>query len=125
VTHKTFHRYTVRAKRGTAQGLQDAQGRASRSAGANLRRYNEATLYKVSYLSDLVVLESLFFFASQLDSLSVIAGVLGPVSFQFSLFLGGQRIRIPKSLNPLILSPSVLLCISHSLHTIFFVWVSF
>ncbi|XP_020026412.1 tRNA endonuclease ANKZF1 isoform X1 [Castor canadensis] len=46
VTHKTFHRYTVRAKRGTAQGLQDAQGRASRSAGANLRRYNEATLYK-------------------------------------------------------------------------------
>ncbi|KAM5229358.1 tRNA endonuclease ANKZF1 isoform 2-T2 [Ctenodactylus gundi] len=46
MTHKTFHRYTVRAKRGTAQGLRDAQGRPSRSAGANLRRYNEATLYK-------------------------------------------------------------------------------
>ncbi|XP_075807955.1 tRNA endonuclease ANKZF1 isoform X2 [Microtus pennsylvanicus] len=46
VTHKTFHRYTVRAKRGTAQGLQDAQGKASRSAGASLRRYNEAMLYK-------------------------------------------------------------------------------
>ncbi|XP_055473125.1 ankyrin repeat and zinc finger domain-containing protein 1 isoform X1 [Psammomys obesus] len=46
VAHKTFHRYTVRAKRGTAQGLQDAQGRPSRSAGANLRRYNEAMLYK-------------------------------------------------------------------------------
>ncbi|XP_017390711.1 ankyrin repeat and zinc finger domain-containing protein 1 isoform X3 [Cebus imitator] len=46
VTHKTFHRYTVRAKRGTAQGLRDAQGGASRSAGANLRRYNEATLCK-------------------------------------------------------------------------------
>ncbi|KAM6151897.1 tRNA endonuclease ANKZF1 isoform 1-T1 [Erethizon dorsatum] len=46
VTHKTFHRYTVRAKRGTAQGLRDAQGRPSRSAGANLRRYNEAALYK-------------------------------------------------------------------------------
>ncbi|XP_048200667.1 LOW QUALITY PROTEIN: ankyrin repeat and zinc finger domain-containing protein 1 [Perognathus longimembris pacificus] len=46
VTHKTFHRYTVRAKRGTAQGLQDARGRASRSAGASLRRYNEATLCK-------------------------------------------------------------------------------
>ncbi|XP_013375305.1 PREDICTED: ankyrin repeat and zinc finger domain-containing protein 1 isoform X2 [Chinchilla lanigera] len=46
VTHKTFHRYTVRAKRGTAQGLRDAQGRPSCSAGANLRRYNEATLYK-------------------------------------------------------------------------------
>ncbi|XP_054334598.1 tRNA endonuclease ANKZF1 isoform X7 [Pongo pygmaeus] len=46
VTHKTFHRYTVRAKRGTAQGLRDARGGPSRSAGANLRRYNEATLYK-------------------------------------------------------------------------------
>ncbi|XP_041593249.1 ankyrin repeat and zinc finger domain-containing protein 1 isoform X2 [Vulpes lagopus] len=46
VTHKTFHRYTVRAKRGTAQGIRDARGGASRSAGANLRRYNEATLYK-------------------------------------------------------------------------------
>ncbi|XP_036028672.1 ankyrin repeat and zinc finger domain-containing protein 1 isoform X4 [Onychomys torridus] len=46
VTHKTFHRYTVRAKRGTAQGLRDAQGRPSRSAGASLRRYNEAMLYK-------------------------------------------------------------------------------
>nr|XP_040123808.1 ankyrin repeat and zinc finger domain-containing protein 1 isoform X7 [Ictidomys tridecemlineatus] len=43
--HKTFHRYTVRAKRGTAQGLRDAQGGPTRSAGANLRRYNEATLY--------------------------------------------------------------------------------
>uniref|UniRef100_A0A2R9AQV1 tRNA endonuclease ANKZF1 n=1 Tax=Pan paniscus TaxID=9597 RepID=A0A2R9AQV1_PANPA len=46
VTHKTFHRYTVRAKRGTAQGLRDARGGPSRSAGANLRRYSEATLYK-------------------------------------------------------------------------------
>ncbi|XP_027797871.2 tRNA endonuclease ANKZF1 isoform X2 [Marmota flaviventris] len=45
VIHKTFHRYTVRAKRGTAQGLRDAQGGPTRSAGANLRRYNEATLY--------------------------------------------------------------------------------
>ncbi|XP_017512061.3 tRNA endonuclease ANKZF1 [Manis javanica] len=46
VVHKTFHRYTVRAKRGTAQGLRDARGGASRSAGANLRRYNEVTLCK-------------------------------------------------------------------------------
>ncbi|KAM6129581.1 tRNA endonuclease ANKZF1 [Pterocles gutturalis] len=46
--HKTFHRYTVRARRGTAQGLRDAQtpGLAPRSAGASLRRYNEATLLK-------------------------------------------------------------------------------
>nr|XP_042698929.1 ankyrin repeat and zinc finger domain-containing protein 1 isoform X11 [Chrysemys picta bellii] len=46
--HKTFHRYTVRARRGTAQGLRDAQGQASmpKSAGALLRRYNEAALLK-------------------------------------------------------------------------------
>ncbi|NXJ59828.1 ANKZ1 protein, partial [Rostratula benghalensis] len=44
----TFHRYTVRARRGTAQGLRDAQtpGSAPRSAGASLRRYNEAALLK-------------------------------------------------------------------------------
>ncbi|NXA83483.1 ANKZ1 protein, partial [Thryothorus ludovicianus] len=44
--HKTFHRYTVRARRGTAQALRDAQGSAARSAGASLRRYNEAALLK-------------------------------------------------------------------------------
>ncbi|NXW95959.1 ANKZ1 protein, partial [Alopecoenas beccarii] len=44
----TFHRYTVRARRGTAQGLRDSQtpGSAPRSAGASLRRYNEAALLK-------------------------------------------------------------------------------
>ncbi|NXX18712.1 ANKZ1 protein, partial [Podargus strigoides] len=44
----TFHRYTVRARRGTAQGLRDAQtpGSAPRSAGASLRRYNETALLK-------------------------------------------------------------------------------
>ncbi|XP_051839467.1 ankyrin repeat and zinc finger domain-containing protein 1 [Antechinus flavipes] len=46
VAHKTFHRYTVRARRGTAQGLQDARSGPTRSAGASLRRYNEAALYK-------------------------------------------------------------------------------
>ncbi|XP_063355533.1 tRNA endonuclease ANKZF1 isoform X2 [Pelmatolapia mariae] len=46
--HKTFHRYTVRAKRGTAQGLRDSQNRshAPKSAGAALRRHNEAALVK-------------------------------------------------------------------------------
>ncbi|XP_051937425.1 ankyrin repeat and zinc finger domain-containing protein 1 [Hippocampus zosterae] len=46
--HKTFHRYTVRAKRGTSQGLNDSQNRshAPKSAGATLRRYNEAALVK-------------------------------------------------------------------------------
>nr|XP_032647537.1 ankyrin repeat and zinc finger domain-containing protein 1 isoform X2 [Chelonoidis abingdonii] len=46
--HKTFHRYTVRARRGTVQGVRDAQGQASmpKSAGASLRRYNEVALLK-------------------------------------------------------------------------------
>ncbi|XP_049583343.1 tRNA endonuclease ANKZF1 [Syngnathus scovelli] len=46
--HKTFHRYTVRAKRGTAQGLKDSQNRSHtpKSAGAALRRYNESALVK-------------------------------------------------------------------------------
>lgn len=48
--HKTFHRYTVRAKRGTGQGLKDSQNRshAPKSAGATLRRYNEAALVKAT-----------------------------------------------------------------------------
>ncbi|XP_005091111.1 ankyrin repeat and zinc finger domain-containing protein 1 [Aplysia californica] len=44
IEHKTFHRYTVRAKRGTAQSSRDKQGNAPKSAGARLRRYNEAAL---------------------------------------------------------------------------------
>jgi hypothetical protein len=46
VDHKTFHRYTVRAKRGTIQSSRDAHqgGHKPRSAGASLRRYNEAAL---------------------------------------------------------------------------------
>ncbi|XP_054827030.1 ankyrin repeat and zinc finger domain-containing protein 1 isoform X2 [Eublepharis macularius] len=46
LVHKTFHRYTVRARRGTSQGVRDAQGFMSKSAGASLRRYNEAALLK-------------------------------------------------------------------------------
>ncbi|XP_067650118.1 tRNA endonuclease ANKZF1-like [Haliotis asinina] len=44
VVHKTFHRYVVRAKRGTAQGSRDSQGNAPKSAGASIRRHNEAAL---------------------------------------------------------------------------------
>jgi len=44
IQHKTFHRYVVRAKRGTAQSQRDKQGNAPKSAGASLRRYNETAL---------------------------------------------------------------------------------
>jgi len=46
VVHKAFHHYVVRAKRGTAQSCNDnAKGgkqNKAKSAGANLRRHNEA-----------------------------------------------------------------------------------
>ncbi|KAH7476844.1 Protein vms-1 [Phytophthora ramorum] len=41
--HKTFQRYTTRRKQGGAQSASDASGKA-KSAGATLRRYNEAAL---------------------------------------------------------------------------------
>ncbi|KAM4024077.1 tRNA endonuclease ANKZF1 [Anomaloglossus baeobatrachus] len=46
IKHKTFHRYTVRAKRGTAQSVHDSQNRGhmARSAGAALRRHNQVAL---------------------------------------------------------------------------------
>ena len=43
---KTFHSYTVRAKQGGSQGSRDAKGGGgshAKSAGASLRRYNEAS----------------------------------------------------------------------------------
>ncbi|EPS61203.1 hypothetical protein M569_13596, partial [Genlisea aurea] len=46
VTHKTFHRYVVRAKAGKKQSSKDAGGRSIHSAGASLRRYNELALKK-------------------------------------------------------------------------------
>lgn len=44
VIHKTYHRYVVRAKAGGKQSSHDAGGKFARSAGARLRRYNEAAL---------------------------------------------------------------------------------
>ncbi|KAK2586340.1 hypothetical protein KPH14_010632 [Odynerus spinipes] len=46
IVHKTFHSYTVRAKQGSAQTSRDSRtlGNHAKSAGASLRRYNEASL---------------------------------------------------------------------------------
>ncbi|XP_024534796.1 ankyrin repeat and zinc finger domain-containing protein 1-like [Selaginella moellendorffii] len=44
--HQTYHRYVVRAKAGGKQANRDATGRAPKSAGASLRRYNEMALQK-------------------------------------------------------------------------------
>uniref|UniRef100_A0A4W4H8V4 Ankyrin repeat and zinc finger peptidyl tRNA hydrolase 1 n=1 Tax=Electrophorus electricus TaxID=8005 RepID=A0A4W4H8V4_ELEEL len=81
--HKTFHRYTVRAKRGTAQGLRDAQnrGHTPKSAGAALRRHNEAALVKD--IQDLL--------KSWSDYLSVASGIfLRAPKYNRSVFFGGR-----------------------------------
>lgn len=47
IVHKTFHSYTVRAKQGGSQSTQDRSKGGCKSAGASLRRYNEASQLKV------------------------------------------------------------------------------
>lgn len=42
--HRSLARYTVRAKQGGAQASKDAQGRAPKSVGSSLRRYNTVRL---------------------------------------------------------------------------------
>lgn len=44
IAHKTFHRYTTRRKQGGSQSSNDAAKGAAHSAGASIRRYNEAAL---------------------------------------------------------------------------------
>ncbi|XP_062287741.1 tRNA endonuclease ANKZF1 isoform X3 [Scomber scombrus] len=87
--HKTFHRYTVRAKRGTAQGLRDSQNRshAPKSAGAALRRHNEAALVKE--IQDL-----LLSWAEHLKKASVIF-VRAP-SYNKTIFFGGRGAPLDK-----------------------------
>ncbi|XP_008402181.1 ankyrin repeat and zinc finger domain-containing protein 1 [Poecilia reticulata] len=81
--HKTFHRYTVRAKRGTAQGLRDSQNRShmAKSAGATLRRYNEAALVKD--IQDLLLT-----WAEHLNRASAVF-VRAP-SYNKTIFFGGR-----------------------------------
>ncbi|KAJ8405359.1 hypothetical protein AAFF_G00318320 [Aldrovandia affinis] len=88
--HKTFHRYTVRAKRGTAQGLRDSQSRsnAPKSAGATLRRYNEAALIKD--VQDL--LESWSEFLREANAI-----FLRAPGYNRSVFLGGRAAPLDKN----------------------------
>ncbi|XP_035532345.1 ankyrin repeat and zinc finger domain-containing protein 1 isoform X2 [Morone saxatilis] len=87
--HKTFHRYTVRAKRGTAQGLRDSQNRSHtpKSAGAALRRHNEAALVKD--IQDL-----LLSWVEHLKEASAIF-VRAP-SYNKSIFFGGRAAPFDK-----------------------------
>ncbi|PNF40559.1 Ankyrin repeat and zinc finger domain-containing protein 1 [Cryptotermes secundus] len=67
LVHKTFHCYTVRSRQGGAQSSRDGRSGGShpKSAGANLRRYNEAAL--IQHVQD--IMES---WSSQLDSCGLI-----------------------------------------------------
>ncbi|TMS06303.1 Ankyrin repeat and zinc finger domain-containing protein 1 [Larimichthys crocea] len=87
--HKTFHRYTVRAKRGTAQGLRDSQNRSHtpKSAGAALRRHNEAALVKD--IQDILVS-----WAEHLKEASAIF-VRAP-SYNKTIFFGGRAAPLDK-----------------------------
>lgn len=89
IEHKTFHRYTVRAKRGTAQGLRDAQNRshAPKSAGAALRRYNEAALVKD-------IQDILTSWADHLKEASAI--FMRAPSYNKSIFFGGRTAPLDK-----------------------------
>ncbi|XP_008297369.1 ankyrin repeat and zinc finger domain-containing protein 1 isoform X2 [Stegastes partitus] len=87
--HKTFHRYTVRAKRGTAQGLRDSQNRSHtpKSAGAALRRHNEAALVKD--IQDLLLL-----WAEHLKEASAI--FIRAPSYNRTIFFGGRAAPLDK-----------------------------
>lgn len=47
VIHKTMHSYVTRRGQGQAQSTCDNHGNAPRSAGASLRRYNQAKFLEV------------------------------------------------------------------------------
>lgn len=58
MAHKTFHRYTVRAKQGSDQMARDgAQQKAPKSAGATLRRYNAQQLITVNQIFFLLLVK--------------------------------------------------------------------
>lgn len=68
IVHKTFRRYTIRAKSGGAQSNNDKAKGNAKSAGATLRRHNEAALrediQKLLQLHHQLIHESEYIFAS-------------------------------------------------------------
>ena len=54
IQHKTFHKYVIRAKQGSAQTAHDQKtGGKARSAGANLRRQNMLHLKQVNSIENM------------------------------------------------------------------------
>ncbi|KAK7473986.1 hypothetical protein BaRGS_00034755 [Batillaria attramentaria] len=88
VVHKTFHRYVVRAKRGTAQSTRDSQGNAPKSGGASLRRYNEAALA-------LEIQELLTSWSEQMKNCHLI--FLRTSTYSKQIFFGGKAPALDKN----------------------------
>uniref|UniRef100_A0A4W4H8C1 Ankyrin repeat and zinc finger peptidyl tRNA hydrolase 1 n=1 Tax=Electrophorus electricus TaxID=8005 RepID=A0A4W4H8C1_ELEEL len=91
--HKTFHRYTVRAKRGTAQGLRDAQnrGHTPKSAGAALRLLLLFLPCSIFFSMNAVFHDIQDLLKSWSDYLSVASGIfLRAPKYNRSVFFGGR-----------------------------------
>ncbi|XP_043520849.1 ankyrin repeat and zinc finger domain-containing protein 1-like [Frieseomelitta varia] len=88
IVHKTFHSYTVRAKQGFAQSSRTATNHA-KSAGASLRRYNEASL--LQHVQD--ILES---WSSHINNSSLILyRAVGP--YNRTVLFGGKNPPLDKN----------------------------
>ncbi|GMH35473.1 hypothetical protein BSKO_03341 [Bryopsis sp. KO-2023] len=78
--HKTLHRYVVRAKAGGRQSTKDASGKYAKSAGARLRRYNEAALERDiqdtlnSWKSEFESVDMVFYQAASADRNALFGG---------------------------------------------------
>ncbi|XP_011152539.1 ankyrin repeat and zinc finger domain-containing protein 1 [Harpegnathos saltator] len=88
IVHKTYHSYTVRAKQGFAQNSRTT-GNHQKSAGASLRRYNEASL--IQHVQE--ILES---WSTHISNSSLILyRAVGP--FNRTVLFGGKNPTLDKN----------------------------
>ncbi|KAH7434578.1 hypothetical protein KP509_06G024000 [Ceratopteris richardii] len=96
LAHKTYHRYVVRARAGGKQSTRDGTGRAPKSAGASLRRHNEASLQKevrellLSWKSYFEAASCIFVHAPSRNSSALFGGDGSPLNWN-----DGRVRRIP------------------------------
>ncbi|KAK9834023.1 hypothetical protein WJX81_003953 [Elliptochloris bilobata] len=86
LAHKTFHRYVVRAKQGGRQAGKDATGKFAKSAGSQLRRYNEVMLERDiqatlrSWQAHLAAASLIFVQAPGMNAAAIFGGNAPPLS---------------------------------------------
>lgn len=94
LVHKTFHCYTIRSKQGSMQSTIDNKGsRHPKSAGASLRRYNEASLAEHVQ----TILESWSSYIS--DCSLILYRAIGP--YNRNILFGGKNTLFDKNDNRL------------------------